>query len=240
MKTFLILLIVSSANFFAQNSITPSGVKLESQYIKDKVSNMVWYAEKDSEKIAIGKISTQMKKTDKNTFLVETTVKMNQAPESVWVDSTLVKISDFSPIYHSSYNMMRDMRLKFEKNKVTGFYFDKKTQQKQPIDEQVSGEYFDSNVYPTLIPFLPLKEHYSAEISIFDYNPAAKKGILKAYLEEVNSGEVNGKKVWIVKTTDDIQDRKTVVTYFIDKETREVIRQEIDSGDRKMTMETEK
>jgi len=87
---------------------------------------------------------------------------------------------------------------------------------------------------------LPLKENYSAEISIFDYNPSAKKGIIKAYIEKVGKGEYNGKKVWIVKTTDDIQDRKTIVTYCIDILTREVLKQEIDSNGRKMVMETVK
>lgn len=240
MRLFLILLIISSANFFAQTSLSPKNIKLESKFIKDETSNIVWYAEKGDQKIEIGKIATQIKKVDKRTLLIKTSVKMNQAPEMTWVDSTLVKISDFQPIYHSSYNSMRDMTLKFEKNKVTGYYLDKKTQKKDNIDEDVSSEYFDSNSYPGLIRFLPLKEHYSTEMPIFDYNRAAKKGVVKAYIEDVNSGELNGKQVWIVKTTDDIQDRKTIVTYYIDTTTREVLKQEIDSSGRKMVMETVK
>ncbi|GAA5097245.1 hypothetical protein GCM10023210_32030 [Chryseobacterium ginsengisoli] len=165
---------------------------------------------------------------------------MNQVPETLWVDSTLVKISDFQPIYHSSYNSMRDMVLKFEKNKATGYYLDKKSQKKDQVDEKISSEYFDSNSYPGLIRYLPLKEHYSIEMPIFDYNPSAKKGVVKAYIEDVNKGELNGKKVWIVKTTDDIQDRKTIVTYYMDIDTREVLKQEIDSNGRKMVMETVK
>ncbi|RZJ49998.1 MAG: hypothetical protein EOO19_04235 [Chryseobacterium sp.] len=240
MRLFLILLIMSSANFFAQTSLSPKNIKLESKFIKDETSNIVWYAEKGDQKIEIGKIATQIKKVDKRTLLIKTSVKMNQAPEMTWVDSTLVKISDFQPIYHSSYNSMRDMTLKFEKNKVTGYYLDKKTQKKDNIDEDLSSEYFDSNSYPGLIRFLPLKEHYSTEMPIFDYNPAAKKGVIKAYIEDVNSGELNGKQVWIVKTTDDIQDRKTIVTYYINTLTREVLKQEIDSNGRKMVMETVK
>jgi hypothetical protein len=48
----------------------------------------------------------------------------------------MVRISDFQPMYHSSYNMMRDMVIKFEKNKATGYYFDKKAQKKDIIDEE--------------------------------------------------------------------------------------------------------
>jgi hypothetical protein len=136
--------------------------------------------------------------------------------------------------------MMRDMVLNFGQNKATGYYLDKKSQKKDLVDEKISTQYFDSNSYPALIRFLPLKEHYSAEIPIFDYNPAAKKGVIKAYIEDVTSGELNGKKVWILKTTDDIQDRKTISTYFIDKSTREVLKQEIDAGGRKMVIESVK
>lgn len=240
MRIFLILLIMSSAQFFAQKTLTPSNTKLESKFIKDETSDAIWYAEKGDQKVEIGKVITQIKKIDKATLLIKTSVKINQAPEKPWVDSTLVKISDFQPVYHSSYNLTRDMVLKFEKNKATGYYLDKKSQKKDLIDEKISTEYFDSNSYPGLIRFLPLKEHYSTEIPIFDYNPTAKKGVVKAYVEDVNSGELNGKKVWIVKTTDDIQDRKTIVTYYIDAATREVLKQEIDSNGRKMTMETVK
>lgn len=240
MRTFLIILIMSSANFFAQKALTPGNVKLESKFIKNEISNAVWYAEKGDQKVEIGKITTEVKKINKTKLLIKTTVQMNQAPGKPWVDSTLVRVSDFQPVYHSSYNLMRDMVLNFEKNKAIGYYLDKKTQKKDQIDEKISTEYFDSNSYPALIRFLPLKEHYSTEIPIFDYNPAAKKGVIKAYIEGVNSGELNGKKVWIVKTTDDIQDRKTVSTYFIDKSTREVLKQEIDAGGRKMVIESVK
>ncbi len=231
---------MSSADFFAQKTLTPNNVKIESKLIKDEISHALWFAEKGDQKIEIGKISTQTKKIDKTTLLIETTVKMNQAPDKPWVDSTLIKISNFEPIYHSSYNSSRDMQLKFGKNKVTGYYLDKKIQKKDIINENISGEYFDSNAYQGLIRFLPLKEHYSAEMPIFDYNPAAKKGVVKAYIEDVNKGKLNGRKVWIVKTTDDIQDRKTIVTYYLDTSTREVLKQEIDSNGRKMVMESVK
>lgn len=237
MKAILILLIMSSAQLFAQKTLNPGNVTLESKFIKNETSTAIWYAEMGGQKVEIGKITNRVKKTDNTTLLVETTVKMNKAPDQSWVDSTRVKISDFQPVYHSSYNMMRDMVLKFQKNKVTGYYLDKKTQRRDEISEDTVSPYFDSNTYPLLLRYLPLKEHYSTELSIFDYNPNEKKGVLKAYLEEVTAGELDGKKVWIVKTTDDIQDRKTVVLYYLDRDTREILRQEVNSSGRKMIME---
>lgn len=237
MRTFLILLVIGSANFFsAQNLLSPSNIKLDSKYIQEESSEVSWTMENAGKKIEIGKVTTELKKLNKKDLLVKTIVKMKQAPEA-WVDSTIIKISNFQPVYHSSFNSMRNMSLTFGKNKVTGYYLDKKTQKKDLIYEATTSAYFDSNSYPVLIRFLPLKENYTAEISIFDYNPTAKKGIIKAYIEKVEKAEYNGKKVWIVKTTDDIQDRKTESTYYIDSITRKVIKQEINVGGRKMIME---
>lgn len=237
MRTFLILLVIGSANFFsAQNLLSPSNIKLDSKYIQDESSEVSWTMENAGKKIEIGKVTTELKKLNKKDLLVKTTVKMKQAPEA-WVDSTIIKISDFQPVYHSSFNSMRNMSLTFGENKVTGYYLDKKTQKKALINEVTNSPYFDSNSYPALIRFLPLNENYKTEISIFDYNPTAKKGVIKAYIEKVEKGEYNGKKVWIVKTTDDIQDRKTESAYYIDSITRKVIKQEINAGGRKMIME---
>jgi len=237
MRTFLILLIISGANFFsAQNILSPGNVKLDLKYIQDESSEVSWSMENAGSKIEIGKVSTDFTKLNKKELLIKTTVKMKQSPEA-WVDSTIVRISDFQPIYHSSFNSMRNMSIRFNKNKATGYYLDKKTQKKDVIDEVTTSPYFDSNAYPALIRFLPLKENYTTEISIFDYNPTAKKGIIKAYIEKVEKTEYNGKKVWIVKTTDDIQDRKTESIYYIDINSRKVLKQEIYAAGRKMIME---
>ena len=239
MRTFLILLIISSANFFsAQSILTPSNVKLNPKYIQNEISQAVWSAERAGSKIEIGRVTTELTKLNKKELLIKTTVKMNQNPDAAWVDSTIIKILDFQPVYHSSSNSMRNMALKLGKNRVTGYYLDKKTQKKDLIDEATTSAYFDSNSYPALIRFLPLNENNTAEISIFDYNPTAKKGIIKAYIEKVEKGEYNGQKVWIVKTTDDIQDRKTESTYYIDWNTRKVLKQDINAAGRKMTIET--
>lgn len=237
MRTILALVIIGSVHFFsAQNLLSPTNVKLDSKYIQDESSEVSWIMENAGSKFEIGKVTTDFKKLNKTDLLIKTTVKMKQSPEA-WVDSTIVKISDFQPVYHSSFNSMRNMSIRFNKKKATGYYLDKKTQKKDIIDEATNSPYFDSNAYPALIRFLPLKENYTTEISIFDYNPTAKKGVIKAYIEKVEKSDYNGKKVWIVKTTDDIQDRKTESMYYIDTDSRKVLKQEINAGGRKMIME---
>lgn len=43
--------------------------------------------------------------------------------------------------------------------------------------------------------------------------------------------------VWIVKTTDGITDHKVITTFYIDLKTRQLLKQEMDMGQRKMLME---
>jgi len=237
MRTFLILLLISSANLFSQKLLNPGNSSIDSKLIKDETSEAVWYAENAGKKIEIGSIITELKKLNKTDLLIKTIVKLKQAPDAKWTDSTIVKTANFQPVYHSSFNMTRDMVLKSGKTKVTGYYLDKKSQKKDNI-EMEAADYFDSSSYPMLIRFSPLKENYTADLSIFDYNPDAKKRLIKAYILDVKKSDYTGKKVWVVKTTDDIKDKTTVVTYYIDTETRKILKQEIDLGGRKMTMET--
>lgn len=238
MRTILFLLILSSANFFAQNLLSPKNSGINPKLIKDETSEAVWYAEKADTKIEIGTIITEIKKLNQSDLLIRTTVKMKQAPDAKWTDSTLVKISDFEPIYHSSYNVNRDMVLKSGKDKVTGYYLDKKSRKKEIIEIPATN-YFDSSSYAMLIRYLPLKENYTAEISIFDYNPKSeKKGIMKAYILDTQKAEYNGKPVWMVKTNDDISNRSATTTYYIDTITRKIEKQDMDMAGRKMSLET--
>lgn len=237
MRTFLVLLLISSVNLFSQKLLTPANSTIDPKLIKDETSEAVWYAENAGTKIEIGSIITELKKLNKTDLLIKTIVKLKQTPDAKWTDSTIVKTANFQPVYHSSFNMMRDMVLKSGKTKVTGYYLDKKSQKKDQI-EMDAADYFDSSSYPMIIRFSPLKENYTADLSIFDYNPNAKKGLIKAYILDVKKTDYNGKKVWTVKTTDDIGDKKTIVTYYIDPETRKILKQDIDMSGRKMTMET--
>ena len=238
MKTILFLLILSSANFFSQKLLTPENSGINSKLIQDETSESVWLAENAGTKIEIGTIITEIKKLNKTDLLIRTTVKMKQAPDAKWTDTTLVKTANFAPIYHSSYNINRDMALKSGKDKVTGYYLDKKSQKKDVIDIP-AAHYFDSSSYAMLIRYLPLKEHYTAEISIFDYNPKSeKKGMMKAYILDTQKSEYKGKPVWAVKTNDDISNKLTTVTYYIDPITRKIVKQDMDMAGRKMFLET--
>jgi hypothetical protein len=120
------------------------------------------------------------------------------------------------------------MVLKFGE-KITGYYLDKQTGKKTEISEETDKPFFDSNFYPQLIRLLPLKERYSNTISIFDYNPVSKIGVITATIKNTEETTINfnGKKkqVWKVETTDDISNNVAISTYYIDKSTRKILKQ---------------
>ena len=240
MKNILLtvfLLFISLSSFAQDSLITPLNNSFDSELIKNENYEMTWFMEMDTSKIEIGKIKTEIKRI-KNNVLIITSVKMNQAPTK-WVDTTIAHINNLKPVYHSSYNQQRDIVLDFDK-KVTGYYFDKKTNTKSEISETTSGSYFDSNIYPQLIRWLPLNNEYKKAISIFDYNPSAKTGVIKAFIKNVEKGKLPGngdRDVWIVKVTDDISDNKAIMTFYIDINNRQIIRQIVDMQGRKMIME---
>jgi hypothetical protein len=229
-----ILLFFSASVLNAQEKIqTPKHNDVNSALIKNEETEMNWYAVKDTTKIEIGKVITKISRAA-NEVNITTTVKMKGAPAD-WTDETSAKLPNLAPVKHSSFNMQRDMVLNFGKE-VTGYYLDKASNKKTEINEKTSEDFFDSNIYPQLIRWLPLKENYKTNIAIYDYNPK-KSGVLKVNIQNTEKGMFKNIPVWIVKTTDGITDHKVITTFYIDLKTRQLLKQEMDMGPRKMLME---
>ncbi|WP_427874391.1 hypothetical protein [Flavobacterium sp. MMS24-S5] len=212
---------------------SPDHNEIIKKLIKNEEYEMNWFAVRDTAKIEIGKVFTKIAKT-KNTIKVTTTVKMKNMPD--WVDETVAELPNLNPVKHTSVNTQRDIELNFGKQ-TTGYYLDKKDNKKIDIKEETIGSFFDSNIYPQIIRWLPLKENYKTEITIFDYNLVTKAAILKANITNTKKGFLAGKSVWIVTVTDGISQNKTINTYYIDSQTNQFLKQEIDMGKNKMIME---
>lgn len=212
---------------------TPEKNEIISKLIKNEKETMIWYALKDTTKIEIAKIQTDINSNGK-TINVKTTVKMQGKPD--WVDETIAELPQLKPIKHTSFNTQRDMALNFGKT-VTGYYTDKATNAKTDINEKVEGSFFDSNLYPQIIRWLPLKDNYKTDIAIFDYNPKSGAGLMKAHITNTQKGSFHNKEVWIVSVTDDISSNAVKMTFYIDTKSNKVLKQEIDAGGRKMVME---
>jgi hypothetical protein len=236
LKLFGVILLFLLINFntMAQDKIqTPKQNEIIKARIKNEEYEMNWFGVRDTMKIEIGKVLTRISKTDKS-LKITTIVKMKNNPD--WIDESIAELPDLNPITHTSVNTQREILLNFGKV-TTGYYEDKIGKQKIVIEEKTEGDFFDSNLYPQLIRWLPLKENYTTALTIFDYNPKSTTGIIKASVTGTKKGVYNAKPVWIVNVTDDISQNKVINTYYIDAENYQILKQEIDMGTRKMIME---
>jgi hypothetical protein len=231
MKSLLLyIMLFKSFAGGSQNVLTPSANSFEKKWVKNANYQMSWYMLKDTAKTEIGMVTTRIM-VDKTTLTAITEVGINNM-KTPWVDSTIAHLSTLEPLRHASHNMQRDMVLNFGKI-VTGFYHDNIKQKNTIINDTTNSAYFDSNLYPLLIGWLPLSNGYTQDISIYDFNPAAKIGVLKASVKEVQSGnyasDKNGiRNVWIVTVTDEIGNGENgESTYYFDKTDRKLWKQEI-------------
>lgn len=207
--------------------------------VKSTSYQMKWYTVNDSAKHEIGIVTTQIVKANKQ-LIVVTQVNMKNM-NTPWTDSTVANLKTLKPIRHTSHNFQRDIILNFGKT-ITGYYNDKTNHNRTIVNDKPKNGYFDSNLYPFLVCWLPLENDYKQNISIYDFNPSRGNGIIKASIKNVSSGsyqtEKNGiRNVWVVWVSNEIvQNKNSSSTYFIDKENRNLWKQEIEVNGRKMMM----
>lgn len=235
----LFSLIAFTAN--AQKTLlVPGSPLIQQKLIMSDVSDMNWYMMQGATKILLGNVTTEVQRNNSLLYVI-TKVKMKQfgAP---WVDSTVAEAGTLKPVYHSSFNSQRTMYLSFARG-ITGRYQDFINKTDTTIQEEVKSPFFDSNLYPALIRWLPLKDGYTQDIAIYNYDPKSKSGVMKASITAVKKANYESLKagkrlVWVVTVQDEISDGATS-TYFIDQLNRKVWKQEIDMPGRKMLMEAE-
>ena len=193
-----------STILFAQEKIVPKKNLVDKKFIHDQQYKMLWTMVRDTSKIDIGQVETNVVVT-KKLITVITKVQMKGAKSS-WIDSTVVHRDDLSPLYHSSRNAQRDMVIRFD-DKISGYHLDHQKGKRISINEKGQQQYFDSNFYPILINWLPLDINKKAVLDIYDFNPNGKIGLLKVHILKVSKGAYTTKRlgirpVWIVEFAD--------------------------------------
>lgn len=229
-KIFTLILVFVTYSFIAQTKLQPGDKSIETKWIKSEKYAMKWYSVKDTTKVEMAKIITTIDAA-KNKLAIVTDVEIKNA-KAKWTDSTIVAKPTLVPLHHSSYNMQRDIVLNFDAKTVSGYHI-AKGKEKDIINETLSNLCFDSSFYPYLLRLLPLKEGYTKEIAIFDYNPE-KTGIFTARVKSVKSDIYKTKKgnldVWAVIVDDELGGNTTnTMTYYIGKTDRKLWKQEFSS-----------
>jgi len=213
----LALFLCCSLISLGQERLFPNKTWVNRKRLRDESYTMKWWVTVDSVRTEVASVKTQVKvlKRQGKVSVVQQ-VKMADT-QSPWVDSTLVNLYDYSPVYHSSENPQRQMRLRFTRNNVNIFY-QPAGQHATERDESVAGGFFDSNFYPYFFQWIDIYEGYSAQINVFDYSPE-KKGLFKAWLK--NAEEVDYKldqggqtRAWKLTVQDEISNHGTTY-YFI-------------------------
>ncbi len=235
---YVLLAFFSSFFSVSYAQLKPSKGAFEKKWVKSEAYEMVWYALRDTARIEMGRVSNQILE-NKSQLVVISTVAI-KGMNGTWVDSSICEKATLHPIRHASYNGQRDMVLNFGPV-VSGFYTDKRQKKTTVINDTTRTSYFDSNMYPILIRWLPLKEGFTQKIAIYDYNPLAKIGVIHASVNGVTSGTYPSQKsgvreVWIIDVTDEISNSKS--QYFVDKANRKLWKQTMETGGRTMMMVT--
>jgi len=234
-STFLILSLPVLS--YGEAVLAPGDPAVEQKWIKAQEQRLAWYMLKDTARIAIGHIDNQILK-QKGKLILVTRVHLKNAP-APWVDTSVAELPTLRPLYHASYNAQRDMVLHFGAS-VTGSYRDKTKLDAITINDSLPAGYFDSNLYPRLLAWLPLKEGYRQTLQAYDYNPAAS-GLTTVRIESVKSGVFASvrsglRKVWIVTVSDKIGGSDNTSVYCFDQVDRKLWQQEITAGGRRMLM----
>ena len=223
----------------AQESLVPGSPSIQQQWIRSDDYTMTWYMMRDTARFEMATVRTKID-AGKKQLTVSTEVMMKGAKQS-WIDSTIAQRKTLAPVYHSSYNVQRDMVLHFGKV-VKGTYYDKIKKQQKELADTVRSPFFDSNLYPLLTGWLPLAEGYTAVLTIYDFNPERKSGLMKAHITQVSGGSYASAKagvreVWKVTVKDEISGMDSGYSvYYLDKADRRLWKQEIVAGPRRMEM----
>lgn len=190
----LLVIIVLSCIYFmsiSQTVVTPSKGVFEKKWIRNVSYQMNWYALIDSAEVELGLVTIRILKEDEKVFVITSVNLKND--ENQWIDTTVAHSKTLKPVRHSSLNSQRNILLNFVEV-VTGYYQDKQSNIKTAVNDTIRADYFDSNFYPLLIGWLPLKNNYRCVISIYDYNPLTGSGLLFANINHAASGQYQSDK----------------------------------------------
>lgn len=235
----LIFLVLKSVNIKGQVTYTFDG-KPDVKLLKPASYKMKWFIQKDSLNKLLGTVITKLDKTDEH-LIISQQVILNSSIQT-WIDSTIADVNSLRPIYHSSYNSKRDMVLNYKLPYITGHYFDKVKNNEFSIHDTCGGQFYDSNIVPFLLCWLPLKEGYKTKILAYNFGGPSIHGLKQISVTNTKEAvyQLPGRKkeaVFIVDVFD--EENFTTTTYYFGKFNRAIYEIEIitDNGLMKMQLD---
>ncbi len=221
--SLLTLTIIASVN--AQNNNT-----VESKWIKNESYNMTFFSIKDTIKTVIGNIENKLEINEG--IITQSMTFKSKTFKNDFVDVTEYRLNNLKPIFHTSNNDQRFLTVVYG-DTIHAIYRNVKDKKITSYRERINNKlnYFESSVYQNIIRWLPLKEGYSNDIKVYNYDPNSRTGIFEVKITEVISEKYQTiksglREVW--KVTEYYENLKTI--HYIDKEDRKLWKQEINGG----------
>lgn len=228
MRTIRIMfLIFVSLNANAQSLLKPGDNSINKNFIKNTHFEMAYYAVSGRQTLEVSSFDVEVKVNGK-TISVFTRI-ISPAGNSIWSDTSIADINTLKPIYRSSDNSDKQYHIRYG-NAIEGYYYDKKSNKNNRINDKNKDDFFDSFIYPYLLGALPLTSGYKVILPVYEYKPEAKSMISNIRITEVKSSmhksNITGEHaVWQVSVFEEGTNVK--YEYYIDKENRKLWKVEI-------------
>jgi hypothetical protein len=221
-STFLPLFFVVSANtsfattcFSNQQDTTiivPDGKWIKGERLQPYHQSLISYSVTNGQEVKTGSVDDSYQFIKINDKQYGLRVAKIILPGREILDSGLVDVSTFKPIYHHSHQTTKTMLLQFEEARAYGII--KAAQQTDTISMNFPCSLFDS-YYETLIArTIELKDGFLFKYPDFIYEEGGLAW-QSGKVEKANSSPF-GKDIWIISYVDSKSGRKTI--YWIDNE----------------------
>jgi hypothetical protein len=237
MRKLLIAICLVPLGFtLADEPVTPGSSYIDMKLVRPVRYESTWIMMLGRKEIEVGRMVDSVRFLNGKLYAVASMYMKNS--DKVWVDSTISDSATLKPVRHTSANTRREMCLNFG-DIITGHYTDLKKNERKEVNDTVPSAYFDSNLYTHLVRWMKLEDGLKKDITIYNYDPDKKSGLMQMHIAEVKSqvfisGKNNKYEVWRVVVTDDISPGMASV-YYIRKSDRQLVHQEIVKG-RKVKM----
>ncbi len=228
-------LVCAATGSKGQTTIKPDNQTLDSKWLKNGQFEMACFVNHNGQQVPVSSFAIEIN-ANKETVAIYTAMNL-AGSDDMWIDTSIADAS-FKPIYRSSFNRNREMVLSFGKE-VTGYYYDRQTDQRSTIKEAVKGPFFDSYAYPYLLALLPLASGFTGTMPVYEYKPDNDTNLKEAQIEEVRnnvyaSQHTGTHKVWQVSVSEPATGDR--YNYYIDQKTRRLWKVEIETKGQQIVM----
>ena len=223
MRKIVLLFLLFTLAYFANaqnNIITPETNTLQMYYLRPYKSISKVIVENNGKERDLGMLIDELKIIEKDGEKYYERVQ--QMPTIGLIDTSIDKCDNLAPVFHAGHNSSGYMHLNFGKSEVTGEKYFSKNDSLYIINNNMPGSYFDSNMFEVVLRLLPLKENYEVSVPyyIFESGGYVLYKVKVTGEDELKTGNDEMKDVWVLEA----KDNESATTFYITKETREVIK----------------